>query len=190
MAQTLDNGVVVPVNADAWNLTTDLQTMGNSVKGVTPVANQAARDALTLFSGRVVWRQDLKQFEVYDGSTWLVEDARELSSDITTYSAGWSATNAAEHQPRVLMTGSMVFLMGGVDFTTTAGKSVLTVPTAFRPPGVGTRFIGTVVTSTNAVGALVMQSGVVQFPSSGYGNLPIGGTAGTLTLGGCSWALD
>jgi hypothetical protein len=189
MPQTLDNGVIVPVNGDAWNLTADLATMGNSIKGITPVANQAARDALVTYSGRCAWRQDLLQFEIWTGSTWIVFDAREQSTSISSFSTGWSATNAAEHQPRVLRTGSMVIVMGACDFTTTAGKNICTVGTEFRPPSNGTRFIGTVTTSTNVTGSLVMTSGVIGFPSSGYGNLPVGGTAGTCPLVGF-WSLD
>lgn len=187
MAQTLDNGVIVPVNSDAYNLCPDLQTMGNAVKGVTPVANQAARDALTTFNGRVVWRQDLLQFEVYDGSTWLVEDALEQSSDVSTFSTGWTATNSAEHKPRLLRTGSMIFLVGGVQSSASATSSVLTVPTAYRPPSVGTRFIGSCITSLGTFCTFAMANGVVSIPA-GYGNVVVTNTAHYPL--NCFWKMD
>lgn len=188
MAQTLDNGVIVPVNADAYNLCPDLQTMGNAVKGVTPVANQAARDALSTFVGRTVWRIDLIQFEVYDGSSWLVFDAFEQSSTISTFGTGWSAVTSNAHTPRIIRTGSLVFLMGAVASSSSALLSnILTVPTAFRPPTVSTRFIGNTISSNGSTGSLAITSGVVSIPS-GYGNINAT-TVQTVPLH-CVWSMD
>jgi hypothetical protein len=72
MSQTLDNGTVVPINSDAYNLAADLATMGGTSKGVTPVASSTARNALTTYSGRTVRRTDLNPqvLQSYNGSAW------------------------------------------------------------------------------------------------------------------------
>jgi hypothetical protein len=71
MPQTLPNGTVVPINSDAYNLTADLATMGNSSNVVYPVANQAARDALTPTAGMVVLRLDTGAIEAYLTGAWV-----------------------------------------------------------------------------------------------------------------------
>lgn len=89
MPQTLANGIVVPINADAYNLTADLATTGNSANVIIPVANQAARDALTPTAGMVVCRLDLGwALEIYDGTTW-----RSNAYNTYTPTLGASTTN-------------------------------------------------------------------------------------------------
>jgi hypothetical protein len=46
--------------------------MGNSANVIIPVANQAARDALTLYAGLAVCRLDLPRSptQIYDGTKW------------------------------------------------------------------------------------------------------------------------
>lgn len=58
MPQTRPNGTVVPINSDEYNLTPDLATMADSIHVVVPVADKAARDALTPFVGLEVLRLD------------------------------------------------------------------------------------------------------------------------------------
>jgi plastocyanin len=78
MAQTLYNGIVTPTNSDAYNLTADLVTMGQSGITPIPVASVSARNALaaaapggTLPVGTMVIRKDQSMFlETWDGSTW------------------------------------------------------------------------------------------------------------------------
>lgn len=71
MPQTRPNLIKVPVNSDAYNLTGDLTTMADSVNAIIPVANAAARDALTKFVGLTVSRQDLGMvLETWDGLAW------------------------------------------------------------------------------------------------------------------------
>jgi hypothetical protein len=73
MSQTLQNGITVPTNPDAFtNLANDLATMGNTANVVIKVANQAGRDALTgKYLGMVVSRADLGGLlEVFDGTNW------------------------------------------------------------------------------------------------------------------------
>lgn len=188
MPQTLDNGVIVPVNGDAYNLCPDLQTMGNAVKGITPVTNQAARDALTTFAGRTVWRIDTKQYEVYDGTSWLVQDAYEASATISTFGTGWTAITANAHTPRVWRSGQMVYLVGGVQTSATATlANVLTIPTAFQPPTTTARFVGTAVTSNASTVTFTLGSGVLQIPT-GYGSIAVTTVQSVPLL--CMWPMD
>lgn len=72
MPQTRPNGIIVPVNADAYNLTADMATEADSTNVVIPVPNQTARDALTLHTGLTVTRNDVpgQPIEIYNGSSW------------------------------------------------------------------------------------------------------------------------
>lgn len=54
---------------------------GGDMAWIQPVANQAARDALT-GDGRAVWRQDLKRIEVLDGSTWRTQGIVKIDERI------------------------------------------------------------------------------------------------------------
>lgn len=71
MPQTLPNGIPVPINSDGYNLTGDLANMGNGTNVIIPVANQAARDALTAVTGMVVVRLDTGAFECYLSGAWV-----------------------------------------------------------------------------------------------------------------------
>ena len=66
------NKVQVPANPDAFSsLTTDLQTMADSIHHFIPVSSQAERDGLTKSVGLVVMRLDWPGVaEVCDGTTW------------------------------------------------------------------------------------------------------------------------
>lgn len=70
MPQTRDNGIVVPVNSDAYNPTQALQDLADSAAVVTVVANTTARNALDPFNGRQVYRLDAKQIEAYVDGAW------------------------------------------------------------------------------------------------------------------------
>lgn len=72
MPQTRQNLMTVPVNADAYNLTTDLASMADSANVPVRVSTTAARDALTKYTGLVVQRLDLPGIpeETWDGSAW------------------------------------------------------------------------------------------------------------------------
>ena len=79
MAQTLYNGIKVPTNGDAYNLTGDLAIMGASGITPIPVPSKSARDALaasapggTLPVGTMVIRKDQSMFiETWDGTNWV-----------------------------------------------------------------------------------------------------------------------
>lgn len=71
MPSTRDNGIQVPINADAYNLTGDLATMADTANVATVCVNQAAMDALTDRNGRLAVRVDLG-YALYanDGTNW------------------------------------------------------------------------------------------------------------------------
>lgn len=70
MPQTLPNGIITPINSDAYNHTADMATMGNSANVVRKVPNQTARDALTAVDGDVLLRQDTGAIEAKLSGTW------------------------------------------------------------------------------------------------------------------------
>lgn len=84
MAQTLDNGIVVPINSDNWNLTPDLATMGNKTNAVTYCPDNAARDALTKFTGRAAWVASTGILQVWNGTRWQVASITQIGH---TYAA-------------------------------------------------------------------------------------------------------
>lgn len=86
MPQTRPNGVVVPINSDAYNLTADLATMGDSTRVVISCPSQAARDALTPTTGMVVIRTDLSgaPFEKWDGTIWRRSGSQTWQFDRST----------------------------------------------------------------------------------------------------------
>jgi hypothetical protein len=86
MPQTQPNGVIVPINSDAYNTTGDLATMADSINAIIPVANKAARDALTLKTGLTVQRLDTPdlRIEKYSGSAWYTPNG-------TAYTPTWSS---------------------------------------------------------------------------------------------------
>ena len=93
MSQTLQNGMVVPTNPDAFtNLTSDLATMGNTANVVIKVANQSARDALTgKYQGMVVSRADLGGLlEVFDGTNW--QSPNKIKYAVWADTTGFSVT--------------------------------------------------------------------------------------------------
>lgn len=88
MTQTLDNGIVVPVNSDAYNLTPDLATLGKKANVITNISSLAARTALntTDVANRTIRRLDVGgSLEYWDGTQWI-------SSLISTI---WTATSGA-----------------------------------------------------------------------------------------------
>lgn len=122
MPQTLANGVQTPINSDAYNLTADLATMGNSANVIITVANQTARDALTLYAGLCVCRLDLGwALEIYDGTAW-----RSSAYNAYTPTLGASTTNpnigAGTIQGIYAITGKTVLGQISVAFGSGAGS--------------------------------------------------------------------
>lgn len=68
--QTLENGIEVPTNSDPYNLTEDLADAFAAANVVVTVANKTARDALTKWVGRPVYRADSLILETWDGTRW------------------------------------------------------------------------------------------------------------------------
>lgn len=76
MPQTLTNGIKTPVNSDAYNLTADLATMGDSAKVVIGVTSTAHRDGLPKYQGLTVSRLDIPgaPLQTWDGTRWPYND--------------------------------------------------------------------------------------------------------------------
>ncbi|MDF9748620.1 hypothetical protein [Arthrobacter sp. ES3-54] len=117
MPQTRDNGIVVPINSDAYNLTTDLATMADSADVVTVVSGTSARNALTKYEGRLVYRTDTTQIESVVGGSW--RDGTRGYSPLSP--TGWSATGDITITPE----GTKKRVVADLIITRTGGDFVL-----------------------------------------------------------------
>jgi hypothetical protein len=70
MTQTRDNGIVVPINSDEYQLTQDLQVMADSANVVTVVADATALAALDKYEGRLAFRLDTAELVSVVGDAW------------------------------------------------------------------------------------------------------------------------
>lgn len=134
--QILENGTVVPTNGDAYNLTDDLATMGESAGVVVRVASLAARDALVnIVAGSVVSRTDLPgaPLETYDGTNWSVSDIEWTNlalvqgfTAVTT--SGWSGLKYA-------VKNGWFIIDGAVARTTSwsADQTCAVIPAGLKP---------------------------------------------------------
>lgn len=95
MPQVRDNGIEVPINSDEYNLTADLAKMADGANVVTVVANTTARNALTPFEGRQVFRLDIKQIESYVDGGWRTGTIHNTPLS----PAGWSVTGSISVTP-------------------------------------------------------------------------------------------
>ena len=117
MPQTRDNGIVVPINSDAYNLTADLATMADTAKVVTIVSGATARNALTKFEGRLVYRTDKSQIESVVGGVW-----RDGTRDYAPLSpTGWSSSGTITVTPE----GPKRKIIADLVITRTGGAFVL-----------------------------------------------------------------
>ncbi|MDQ5861282.1 MAG: hypothetical protein M3536_03360 [Actinomycetota bacterium] len=95
MPQTRANKITVPVNSDAYNLTTDLAAMADSANVVIRVSSAAERDALVKVAGLCVTRSDLGGLiEVCDGTNWL-SSVKRRRAEFTGTSDGTTGAGAA-----------------------------------------------------------------------------------------------
>lgn len=121
MSQTRDNGGVVPVNSDAYNLTADLASFADSLSVITNVISQAQRDALTKYNGRTVRRLDIAQapLQWWDNSAsiWRSHALGQIASAATAAGAnvvGISLNNLLEVTPTV-ETGRLIEVRAYID---------------------------------------------------------------------------
>lgn len=117
MPQTRDNGITVPVNSDAYNLTTDLATMADSADVVTIVSGQTARNALTIYEGRLAYRTDTTQIEAVVGGAW--RDGTRIYSPVSP--TGWSSAGTITLTPE----GTKRRVVADLVITRTGGDFVL-----------------------------------------------------------------
>lgn len=139
MPQTRPNGVIVPINSDAYNLAGDLAAMADSANVVTVVASQAARDALSLYPGRTVWRQDINVQQTYNGAIWsttYLGATGWTNIPIGSYGNGFTTTPAGGYNQIQYMVQNNVVTIAGAstcNLSWVAGNAILLLDPAIRP---------------------------------------------------------
>jgi len=111
-----------------------------------------------------------------DVPEWASWDNTQSSASVTTFGAGWSATNNGGHKPRLFLSAGMVHLVGAVTQGSAANvNNMLTVPADFRPLNANATFVGSGVTSKGVAYELVLGNGVLSI-DGGYltGDFPVG----------------
>lgn len=136
MPSTRWNKDIVPVNSDAYALTSDLAKLADKANVIVPVASAAERDGLTppdgKYAGMAVTRTDVpgQPLEVYDGTNWDRHIAPVVKANTQTVGSGMATDT--------FLTGAQQpwFQVGTFVGTTTAnGDLTITYPTPF-PNGV------------------------------------------------------
>jgi hypothetical protein len=125
MPQTRDNGIVVPVNSDEYNLTADLSTMADSAKVVTVVSGSTARNALTKFEGRLAYRTDTTQIESVVGGAWRDGTRDYAPMSPTGWSAAGTITVTPEGTKRRVIADLVITRTGGAFVLDTASWNIL-----------------------------------------------------------------
>jgi hypothetical protein len=143
MPQTRQNKTTVPVNSDAYRLTTDLATFADSINHLVRVSSAAERDALTKYAGLTVVRTDVAGVptETWDGTQWV---SRAEGLELSPPDSGWSSVTGGLTRIRdnlgrtlVLMDFRIVRSSSGGAFTYGTGLfSLLSgyIPAGWRPP--------------------------------------------------------
>lgn len=143
MPQTLPNGIATPINSDAYNLTADLATFGNSANVVIPVANQTVRDALTPYAGMCVSRLDLAgaPIQTYDGSAWNNAIVNSYTHTITATTNPTLGSGSQQLGQWQLINGKTMyvqfFIAWGTGGTVGSGIYNVSLPAGFTYAGVG-----------------------------------------------------
>jgi hypothetical protein len=143
MPQTLANGIKTPINADAYNLTGDLATMGNSANVVIPVANQAARDALTLYPGLCVCRLDIVSapIERYDGTSWNGANVNTYTPVLGATTTNPTLGSGSQQFGNYILNGKMMsgqfFVKFGSGLAAGSGQYQISLPPGFTYNAVG-----------------------------------------------------
>lgn len=110
-----------------------------------------------------------------DVPEWISVDTTQSSADISTYGPGWTAL-AGNHKPRLVRSGGMIHLIGGVTQGTTASvTNILTVPAAYLPASSNSMFVGSGVTSKGVAYQLVLGAGKIAIDQDYItGSFPVG----------------
>lgn len=138
--------------------------------GILPVANQAARDALTAYSGLMVWRLDTQRVEVYSGSAWTTAAAGDSGWLTATLGNSWVAFGAPYATPAYRLRSGIVYLGGLMKNGTAPVSVVFTLPVGYRPAS-SLQF--------NVVAAA--STALIQVDATGAVNLQAYGTGGSNT---------
>ena len=137
MSQTRPNGIKVPVNSDAYNLTADLATLADTSNVPVLCATQAARDALTLYNGLTVYRTDLGLTQRYNGTKWYGLSGAITYTGIYGDFGGGYANSFWYQSADGMVTLNAVVGATPTTVTHTAGTiyTIGTVPAAIAPGG-------------------------------------------------------
>jgi hypothetical protein len=139
MPQTRPNGITVPINSDGYNLAPDLATMGDSANVITIAATQTARDALTLYPGRTVWRQDINALQTYNGAIWstvYMAATPWTNISISAYGNGFNTTPAGGYNQIQYMVANNIVTISGSSSNASAwsaGNAILLLDASIRP---------------------------------------------------------
>lgn len=138
MPEVLFNNSKVPLQTDMWNLIPDIKTMGESINAPIPVANKAARNALTgpgggaVPDGTMVVRLDLYgSMDVKIAGGWLEGDTGWVN--ITPLSGFTGADGLGVRRIGSLVTFRGTLVASVAFPSATPGVEVFTIPVGFRP---------------------------------------------------------
>ena len=120
MPQTRDNGIVVPINSDAYNLTADLAKMADTANVVTVVSGTTARNALTKYEGRLVYRTDTQQIESVVSGSWQTGTVQYAPLSPTGWSSAGTITVTPEGAKKRVVADLVITRTGGA-FTLASG---------------------------------------------------------------------
>jgi hypothetical protein len=191
MPQTRPNKAIVPINSDAYNLTTHLATMADSLTVPVKVASAAERDALpSPQNGDKVIRTDLagQPFETYDSaSTSWQPHGLVIDYASSTYNDGtWNLTVTKFTRLRVgtfgIVVVDCVISLPGVSIpANTATPTTLAgvVPAGYRLVTGASLPLETSTTANSGVG----QGVHVGFKADGSFLIRSAGSSFTLTAG-------
>jgi hypothetical protein len=139
MAQTRPNGVVVPINSDAYNPTADLATMADSANVLMPAVSATARNALPKHAGTGVIRTDTPDLRIdrYDGTNWYEGKGTAYTpiwTGVSDFGTGGSLTGT------YWIIGDRVFVRSRAKFGTSAtiGTAAIYCPLPTGYPIAGT----------------------------------------------------
>lgn len=181
--QTLQNGVEVFTNGDAYNLADDTAHAFETANITVLVPNQTARDALDKYDGLTVRRLDLvgRPDEKWDGAVWHrqpVIASTELIEDGFWNITGGLMRTVTDGYTQVTAAFQMVRTVGAITINTTDSTLIIgAIPAGFRPPG-NASFVAPVNTNTGqryAEPQLILNNGgsIVGRSTSG-GSITIG----------------
>lgn len=172
MAYISPEGLVIPAGTDQYNLTTDLRSMGASIRSVVPTATQAAGDNIATAmatDGRAVsdtnplvtYQADLRSLNIKGTSGWTSTPRYGAPVPPASFNNGWSNFGSGYRTMEFHRVGNLVHVSGMIKGgTLTSGTQVATIPADLVPAVHTNVHCGFINTS-------VVYHCVIQFASTG-----------------------